>query len=49
MKIFIDIYCEKKTQLEHLLDSRISMNIIVLYCIVFFYYSDFYKWIKMTV
>ena len=40
MKIFIDIYFEKATQMEHWPGSRISMNIIVLYCIVYFYYSD---------
>ena len=48
MKIFI--YREKAAQMENWPDSRISMNIrvIVLYCIVYFYYRDMYKLIKMT-
>ena len=49
MKIFIDIYREKATQMEHWPDSRISMNIIILHCIVYFYCSDMYKLIKMAV
>ena len=36
MKIFIDILCEKATQMEHWPDSRISMNMIVGYCTILY-------------